>query len=1261
MDIQNKVFPDFLSGGGEMGERIRNFDWTKTPLGPPEKWEQSLKTCVRIMLTSSQPIWIGWGAKLIKLYNDPYKAIVGGKHPEALGLPASVVWRDIWNDIEPMLKRVMEDDEGTYAESQLLIMERNHYAEETYYTFSYTPIPGDHGGTAGMICANTDDTARIINERALQTLRDIGKLSYEEKSIDKIYSRAAEVLFENTKDFPFALFYEISESNHEARAVAWSGAKEEYHAFPTLIDIQTPTPGTQPMYNAVHKREIIITDNDGEISYVPRGAWHIPPKQFLYIPLSLANDMLPAAILMIGLNPFRKYDSAYQQFIQLFIDQLSLEINNMHALEVERKRAEALAEIDKAKTVFFNNISHEFRTPLTLMLGPLEELMHLPESEISRQNQFNIETTHRNAQRLLKLVNALLDFSRVESGRQVANFTQVNIYAYTKNLVSSFRSVIEKAGMQLTVETKKIEEPVFVDKVMWEKIIFNLLSNAFKYTLEGSIRVQLFQDQHHVILEVADTGVGIPEKEIPHMFERFHRVKEVVGRSYEGTGIGLSMIKEFVHLHGGTITVASKQGEGSTFRVSIPTGRDHLRSSQISTSESADDIISNRYVEEARTLLQEAVQRSADMSESDKKKEIILVVDDNADMREYIKTLLQKQYQVVLAVNGKDALEKLTEVKPTLILSDVMMPVMDGIELLKEVKKNPVTERIPLILLSARAGEESRIEGYEIGADDYLIKPFSAKELLARIRAQVKMAATRQHTENQLRNLFLQAPVAICIFRGPQYVVEVANEKMLALWGKSAGQVINKPVFEGVPEVAKQGYEELLESVYITGKRFVAAELPATVSRDNSIETIYVKFVYEPLYEENGSISGVMALADDITEQVLSRKKIEQSEQLFRVLAETLPQLVWQTDEKGISQYASKRWQDYTGVNPKGLEEWIRVIHPDDVESNNDAWAHSLATGNIYKCDVRLKSGSGEYRWFRVLGEPVYDNEDRIIKWVGAFTDIHAEKSFSEELQKQVDSRTRELAKANYALEQQNKELEKMNSELQSFNYISSHDLQEPLRKIQTFASRIVDVEKENLSARGIGYLVRMQDAALRMRQLIDDLLSYSRASTAERQFVATDLRKIVEEVVSELHDDLKQRNGKVEIDIACDLEIIPFQFRQLMANLIGNAIKFSRDNVPLRIKISCKIQPGSHLTEKRLNAEQPYAHLMISDNGIGFEPEFNLKIFELFQRLNPANYRGTGIGLAIVKKIVENHHGLITANGKLNEGATFNIYIPVR
>ena len=1396
MQSTPKKIPEFLSGGGEMGDRIRNFDWSKTPLCAPEAWEQSLKTCVRIMLTSSQPIWIGWGNELIKLYNDPYKAIVGGKHPWALGQPASVVWSDIWKDIEPLLKQVMEKDEGTYVESQMLIMERNNYPEETYYTFSYTPIPGDRGGTAGMICANTDDTARIVNERALQTLRDLGRLSLEEKSITGIYTKAAAVLSKNNKDFPCASIYEMNGDDMIAKAVAWAGEKEDYNVFPQLIDVQNPVEGTKNICRAITRNEIVVSENNGRRMNAPKGFWNIPPKQFVHIPIRLGNNKLPGAILTAGLNPFRKYDSIYQQFVQLVADQLSLDINNLYVLEEERKRSEALAEIDKAKTVFFNNISHEFRTPLTLILSPLEELMQQPQNEISGQHLKSIATTHRNAMRLLKLVNSLLDFSRIESGRQQANFIRVDIVAYTKNLAGSFRSVIEKAGLEFIVEADAITQQVYIDKLMWEKIVFNLLSNAFKYTLSGSIRLKIYAENNNVVLKVIDTGVGIPEKELPHMFERFHRVEGAAGRTYEGTGIGLSMIKELISLHSGTISVESKEGSGSIFTVVLPAGKQHLSHKQIISGEKRfEDIISNVYLEEAVLLLQNAgqknnIEKTAFDESSPTKTATVLIVDDNADMRDHIKSLLEKNYNILIAGNGADALHIIAEQQPSLVISDIMMPVMDGIALLKAIKENPQTFRIPVILLSARAGEEAKIEGYEIGADDYIIKPFSSKELVARVRSQLKITAARHHTEEQLKNLFLQAPVALGILRGPQYIVEVANEKMLEIWGKSQAEVINKPVFEGLPEARNQGFEYLLETVYTTGRRYVTPERHVHLARHGKLEELYVKFVYEALYEEDGTISGIMILADEITQQVLARKKIEESEEQlriaieggelgtfdfnpqtgvldwsaktkeffglppdaavdlqtylnalhpdykkqsesvaggniqhganglyeleyrtigitdgitrwvrskgkatidengkavrftgvtqditqrkhweqglkeseerFRTLAQTLPQLIWQTDEKGNAEFASARWKEYTGIEPEDEASWRAVVHPDDLENISQAWKHSLTTGDIYKLNVRIKSKSGEYRWHAVNGEPVVNSENKIIKWVGSFTDIHTEKTFTEQLEKQVESRTAELEKSHQNLEEKNALLEKMNKELEAFAYVSSHDLQEPLRKIQIFINRILEKE-DGLSDNGKDYFKRIQNAAERMKQLIQDLLAFSRVKNDDNRFEIIDINKILAEVKNELKETIEEKHAIIRSEKLCVARLIPFQFKQLLQNLISNALKFSKAGTPPHIIITSEMGSGVKFKDAGALPRKKYCHISVTDKGIGFDAQFKDQIFELFQRLHTREaYAGTGIGLAIVKKIVDNHNGIITANGEPNNGARFDIYIPV-
>ncbi|HUP11353.1 MAG TPA: hybrid sensor histidine kinase/response regulator, partial [Niastella sp.] len=367
-------------------------------------------------------------------------------------------------------------------------------------------------------------------------------------------------------------------------------------------------------------------------------------------------------------------------------ERISLEINKLLAWEEERKRAEALEQIDKAKTVFFSNISHEFRTPLTLIISPLEEMISQHNGSLPVADKQNLETAHRNALRLLKLVNTLLDFSRIESGRHHASYTPTNIAEFTKGLASNFRSVIEKAGLKLVIQADAFVQPVYVDRTMWEKIVFNLLSNAFKYTLNGSITVEIGAEDGFAVLKVKDTGVGIPAEELPRMFERFHRVQQVTPRSHEGTGIGLSLIKELVQMHNGSITVESELNAGSTFTVKIPMGKEHLPAQQIVIeSETAGGLAASMYVEEAGTLL---VRNNADEIQKPGDKEeqpLILVADDNADMREHIQALLSNRFNVVTAVNGHDALQKVLELKPALVLSDIMMPVLDGIGLLKEI------------------------------------------------------------------------------------------------------------------------------------------------------------------------------------------------------------------------------------------------------------------------------------------------------------------------------------------------------------------------------------------------------------------------------------------------------------------------------------------------------------------------------------------------------------------------------------------------
>ncbi|HEX6669095.1 MAG TPA: GAF domain-containing sensor histidine kinase, partial [Gemmatimonadales bacterium] len=592
---------DLFAGGGELGELMRRRDWSATPLGPVDAWPRALRTAVRIMLTSRQPMFVWWGDRLINLYNDAYRAIVGGKHPRALGQPASVVWREIWNDVGPRAASAMERNEGTYDEALLLIMQRHGYAEETYYTFSYSPVPNDEGGTGGILCANTDDTRRIIGERRLALLRELAAVAGEARTVRDACALSARALATGSRDLPFALVYLEEPEQSRLVLAGAAGVPPGHPAAPPAVDAGAASPW--PLAEVLRTGEPREIDDLSEAGTLPAGAWDRPPSRVVALPVAPSGESGRAAVLVAGLNPYRPFDDDYRGFLDLVGRQIAGAMANAQAYEDERKRAEALAELDRAKTAFFSNVSHEFRTPLTLMLGPLEEVLARWDPEGAPGERALVQTAHRNGLRLLKLVNALLDFSRIEAGRVRASFRPTDLAALTTELTSSFHSALERAGLRFEVHSRPLPEPVWVDRDMWEKIVLNLLSNAFKFTLRGGITVELgpSADGREAVLTVADTGIGIPAADLPRLFERFHRVEGSRGRTHEGTGIGLALVQELTRLHGGSVTVDSEADRGSRFSVRVPLGRAHLPADQVETL-APDDSTGTRsdaYVEEA--------------------------------------------------------------------------------------------------------------------------------------------------------------------------------------------------------------------------------------------------------------------------------------------------------------------------------------------------------------------------------------------------------------------------------------------------------------------------------------------------------------------------------------------------------------------------------------------------------------------------------------------------------------------------------------
>src|SRR5579859_4587811 len=577
----NRLF----EGGGECGALLRAIDWTETPLGPVETWPQSLRTALRICLTSRHPLFVWWGPEFIKLYNDPYIPVTGQRHPWALGKPGREVWPEIWDVIGPMLESVRATGQATWSDDQLLLLERNGYQEETYFTFSYSPIEDEPGTVGGIFTAVTETTTRVLSERRTQTARDLAAAVVDVRTMEEVFAQAARVLEHDTLDMPFALLYHLDATAPVARLAATVGLEADAPLSPAQIDLSAED-ACWPLGRVAQTNQAeIITDlascwGDTQV----HAGKELTPHSALALPLTEPGQTRPTAILVAGINPRRALDDVYRSFYDLLASHLATALASAHAYEEERHRAEALAEIDRAKTIFFSNVSHEFRTPLTLMLAPLEDL--LAGNSLTPAAHQQIAVIQRNGLRLLKLVNTLLDFSRIEAGRAQAVYAPTDLGALTADLASVFRSLIEKAGIRLIVDCPELSEPVYVDRDMWEKIVLNLLSNAFKFTFAGEIAVSLHQAERQAQLIVRDTGVGIPPDEVDRLFERFHRVQGTRSRTHEGSGIGLALVQELVHLHGGTIAVESAAAVGTTFTVAIPFGAAHLPADRVQTHSS---------------------------------------------------------------------------------------------------------------------------------------------------------------------------------------------------------------------------------------------------------------------------------------------------------------------------------------------------------------------------------------------------------------------------------------------------------------------------------------------------------------------------------------------------------------------------------------------------------------------------------------------------------------------------------------------------
>ncbi|ORW91251.1 histidine kinase [Mycobacterium sp. IEC1808] len=831
--------------GGEMGRRFAEFDWDAHPLGPPQRWPAEFRAAAVTALTSRFPIVLWLGAQeLFLVYNDAYISALADKHPSALGRPGREVWWDIWESISPMLASVVETGKATWSDDLLLTMVVEGRRLDRYFTFTYGPLIGDGGDVSGIFCAVNETTERVLGERRLRLLNDLAAAVIGTQSIDDAVGAAVTVCAAQPADLPFIAVY-----GADADVVLRGATASVLPVLPRSLRAFTDDVGA-----ALSGLDAILGADC--------------PERALVLPLGEGSA---AGALVVGVNPRCPLDDQYRGFCQLLADQLSSTFARIASYEQQRLRADALAELDRAKTAFLTNVSHEFRTPLTLLLGPIEDALSdaPPESVLADR----LTTAGRNARRLQRLVDSLLDFSRIEAGRANANLVCTDVGALTEHIASSFTELCRRAGLELVLDCGPVLADV--DPAMWETIVLNLLSNAVKYTLRGSITIEVRAEGDGCRIALRDTGVGISPEDLDRLFERFYRADNIRGRSVEGAGIGLSLVRGLVELQRGTVEIESEPDRGTTVTIRLPRS---VADAPVEQIPAGTPDVSNPYVAEAQQWLTAVADPAA--AAQDRPRQLVLVADDNADMRAHLERVLSPHWQTVLVADGESALAATRELRPDAIVTDVMMPGLSGFDLVAAIRADPALAATPVLMLSARAGPEAVDEGFAGGADDYLPKPFRSQELVDRVAS--RLSAVGRERDRQFREAQLDLVQLDSALQATDSVAGILRALIDTCSGPGDAAAVTIGLFDGerhlrfeyagdVPAEVRDRYHVAALDAPLVGVDVVNSGEPMVVGDTFDLPPRYEHAVRDtaasvracvahPLRDNGGRVVGVLAL-----------------------------------------------------------------------------------------------------------------------------------------------------------------------------------------------------------------------------------------------------------------------------------------------------------------------------------------------------------------------------------------------------------------
>ncbi len=1165
----------FLSGGGEMGSLIRNFPWEKTPVGPIANWPSSLLTSVSILLNSRFPMFIFWGPEHICFYNDDYLPSLGPqKHPQALGARVRDVWPESWRDIEPLLEKAYAG-EALYYENLPVQVFRNNVLQDVYWTSSYSPIRDQSGKINGCLVVCNETTQNIENYRKLQE---------------------SEQLFRFATDATELGIWDVDPVNNvvtaNKRLKNWFGL-DETDDFPLDAAISNiAEPDRERVRLAIAKA----------MEFESGGTYH--ETYTIINPLTNTERIVRAS----GLTRFDKNKKPYR-FNGTLQDVTELVQFNRKIEESERHFRSLITQSPIAKCLlrgddFIVEIANE------KMLDFWEssaEVIGRPVRDIQGQ------ISNKTLDILISILQTGDTVSLNEVRRRHSDDGSISYYNLTfKPIVNPDKSIfgIMQTAIDVTdqvVARQKVEES--------ERRFRSLIAQA-------PIAIGLFVGPDHII--------ETPNKA---MTDILGKGPEVIGKKLrdvmpeiEAEGQPFLQIMDDVYQRGevhniyGAKVLIEKNGiltenyYDVTYSPICDANGDVYALLEIAIDVS-EKILGQLQIVESEARFRNLVESAP----------LPIGVYTGEELRIFLanKTIMR------IFGKGDDVVGKLyTDVLPELD-PDIVQQL-----------KNVYHTGEPFFAENARVdlNDGGIMRTYYF---NYAFTPL--RDSNGNIYGVLNTAAdvteinlarlTLEESEKNLRNVIIQAPVAMCMLRGSNYIIEIANDKMYEIWGRSEKILRGKPLFETIPELNGQGFDILLENVYKTGETYRAHGVPVTLPHEDGTKLLYTDFVFEAYRNPEGKIRGILAIAIDVTENVIARKKIEDAEQKARLAIDSAKLGTYEVNLLTDEIQTSDRFKEIWGVSREiSRSEFAESIHPEDREARLRAHEIAVETGILkYECRVMQKDGSIHH--VLVNGTIVKDDQDVPITLLGVIQDVTEQKLFAQELSKQVKDRTQELYRSN--------------EDLMRFAHVASHDLKEPVRKIKVFSNMIEEQFGEHIPQKAHVYLEKVQNATDRMYAMIEGVLAYSALSASDQSIEKIDLNEVFGSIEVDFEILIQQKNAEISIDDLPSIEGAQVLIYQLFYNLVNNALKFSKENVPPEVTITAE-------------DEGEFSKISITDNGIGLDPAYADKIFDAFARLNAKDkYEGTGLGLALCKKIVERHHGRINATGKVGVGSTFTVRLP--